>query len=190
MKNNILIVGLCAGLMACEGGNTSSNDNGSNNTQTGVFLDSAVVNIGYRTQTIEAVTNEQGEYDYIEGETVTFFIGDLELPPVIAAETLTALDLAGSNDTSNSMVVNIIRLLQTLDEDGNPDNGITINSIAKGSAEQVDFKLSINEFESSPAVKNLVANSGSSNVVLISQNDAIAHFEDTLVDEGLVNDFS
>jgi hypothetical protein len=194
MKNSILILGLCAGLVACGGGSSSSspndNENDSNNTQTGVFLDSPVANIGYRTETLEGVTNSLGEYDYVDGETVTFFIGDLELPPVTAAETVTPLGLARSDDTSNPTVVNIIRLLQTLDEDGNPDNGITITETAKSAATQVDFELSITDFESSSAVTNLVANSGSSNVELISQNDAIAHFENTLRDEGLVDDFS
>jgi hypothetical protein len=196
MKNSILIVGLCAGLVACGGGSSSSSDsdsdtdNVSSNTQTGVFLDSPVANIGYRTETLEGVTNSLGEYDYVDGETVTFFIGDLELPPVTAAGTVTPLGLARSDDTSDPTVVNIIRLLQTLDEDGNPDNGITITETAKSAATQVDFELSITDFESSSAVTNLVANSGSSNVELISQNDAIAHFEDTLRDEGLLDDFS
>ena len=179
MKNSILIVGLCAGLVACGGGSSSSS-----NTKTGVFLDSPVINIGYRTETLEGVTNSLGEYNYIEGETVTFFIGGLELPPVTAAGTVTPLDLAGSDDTSDSTVVNIIRLLQSLDEDGNPDNGITITAAAKSVATQVDFELSIIDFASSSAVTTLVANSGSTNTVLISQYDAIAHFEDTLVDAG------
>jgi hypothetical protein len=182
MKNSILIVVLCAGLVACGGGSSSSSNKGSTNTLTGVFLDSPVINIGYRTESLVGVTNSLGEYDYIDGETVTFFIGGLELPPVTATGIVTPLDLAGSDDTSDSTVVNIIRLLQSLDEDGNPDNGITITDAAKIVATQVDFELSIDDFESSAAVTNLVANSGSTNIVLISKNDAIAHFEDTLVD--------
>ena len=190
MKNNILIAGLCAGLIACGGDSSSSSNNDPTDTQTGVFLDSPVANIGYRTETLEGVTNSLGEYDYVEGETVTFFIGDLELPPVTAAGTVTPLDLAGSNDTSDPTVVNIARLLQTLDEDGDPDNGITVNDTAKINATQVDFGLSIADFASSTAVTTLVANSGSSNIVLLSQNDAIAHFENTLVAEGLLDDLS
>lgn len=189
MKNSILIVGLCAGLVACGGDSSSSSNSGgdsssSTNAKTGVFLDSAVANIGYRTETLAGVTNSAGEYDYIEGETVTFFIGNLELPPVTATGTVTPLDLAASNDTSDSTVVNIIRLLQSLDEDGDPTNGITITDAAKNVATQVDFGLSIAEFESSSAVTTLVANAEALNTVLISENDAIAHFEDTLVDEG------
>lgn len=180
MKSSFLVASLYAGLVACSGGSSSPG----NINQTGVFLDSPVINIGYRTETLDGVTNSLGEYEYIEGETVTFFIGDLELPPVAATGTVTPLNLAGRDDTSDPTVVNIIRLLQTLDEDGNPDNGITITDAAKTVATQVDFELSIIDFESSSAVTNLVSNSGSSNTVLISQSEAVAHFEDTLVDEG------
>jgi hypothetical protein len=182
MKNSILIVvGLCVGLVACGGGSSSSSNTDSTNTQTGVFLDSPVVNIGYRTETLEGVTNSLGEYDYVEGETVTFFIGDLEFPPVTAAGTVTPLELADTDDINNSTVINMIRLLQSLDEDGNPDNGITITNTAKSAATQVDFTSSISAFESSGAVTNLVVNSGSSNVSLISEAAAIAHFQTTIL---------
>jgi len=183
VKSNFLVIGLCAGLVACGGGSSSSDSNDSQdqpNNQTGVFLDSPVINIGYRTESFEGVTNQSGEYDYQEGETVTFFIGDLELPPVSATGIVTPLDIAGSQNTSNDTVVNIIRLLQTLDEDGNPDNGISITDTAKSSATQVDFSLSVDEFAASTAVTALVPNSGSTNVALISANDAISHFEEQL----------
>ncbi len=181
MKNSFVLLSLCAGLAACGGGSSSNNNSPDEpNIQTGVFLDSPVVNIGYRTETLEGVTNSLGEYEYIEGENVTFFIGELELPAANAAGTVTPLDIAGSYDTTNSTVVNILRLLQTLDEDGNPDNGITITDTAKVSATQVDFSLSESAFETSSAVVNLVANSGSSNATLISSDDAISHFEEQL----------
>ena len=177
MKNIFLVTSLCTGLMACGGSSSSS----SSDSQTGVFLDSPVVNIGYKTETLNGVTNSLGEYEFVDGETVTFFIGDLEFPSVTARATVTPLDMAGSNDTSDPTTVNIIRLLQTLDENGIPDDGITITETAKNSATQVNFELSIVDFESSPAVTNLLA---SVNTVIVSQNKAIAHFEDTLVDKG------
>ncbi len=40
-------------------------------------------------------------------------------------------------------------------------------------------------YEGSTAVINLVDNSGSPNTALVSQNDAIAHFENNLVDNGI-----
>jgi len=183
LRNNFLVIGLCAGLVACGGGSSSSDDGASQdqpNTQTGVFLDSPVINIGYRTESFEGVTNLSGEYDYLEGETVTFFIGDLELPPVTASGVVTPLDIADSQNTSDTTVVNIIRLLQTLDEDGDPDNGISITDTAKSSATQVDFGLSVEDFAASTAITALVPNSGSTNMALISANDAISHFEQQL----------
>jgi len=84
-------------LAACD--NNSSSDpepRASLDTETGVFLDSPVANIGYRTEFLEGVTNDAGEYEYIEGEEVTFFIGDLEFPPVVASGVITPLDIAGS----------------------------------------------------------------------------------------------
>jgi hypothetical protein len=170
-------------LTGCGGGGDSSSPASDTTTpviQTGVLLDSPVINIGYRTETLEGVTNELGEYEYVEGETVTFFIGDLEFPAVRATGIVTPLELADSDDTSDPTVVNIIRLLQTLDENGDPDDGITITEAAKSAATLVDFDLSINDFASSTAVTNLVANSGSTNLALVSQIDAIAHFEATL----------
>ena len=141
-------------------------------------------NIGYRTETREGVTDSQGRYEYVAGETVTFFIGDLELPPVTATGVVTPLSIANTEDTSNPTVINILRLLQSIDEDGNPDNGITITDAAKSVATQVDFDQSVSDFASSSAVTTLVANSGSLNTSLISESEAIAHFEDTLIDAG------
>ncbi|WP_370977965.1 hypothetical protein [Agaribacterium sp. ZY112] len=183
-------------LANCGGGSSSSNDDSASAgsgggaspdpvaTQTGVFLDSAIANIGYKTETLEGVTNTLGEYDYLDGETVTFFIGDLELPAVAAKDLVTPLDLAGSDDTTDATVVNIIRLLQTLDEDGIAENGITITENAKSAATQVDFSVSVSEFESLAAVSNLIANSGSTNTELVSEGTALAHFETTLAAEG------
>ncbi|MCP8899771.1 hypothetical protein [Gilvimarinus xylanilyticus] len=153
--------------------------------KTGVFLDSPVVNIGYRTETLDGQTNGGGEFQYLEGETVTFFIGNLEFPAVAAVSKITPLDLAGTDDSSNPMVVNIIRLLQSLDVDGNPENGLEIAKTAKTVSVPVDFSAPINDFEANAAVVNLVANSGSVITRLVSQSAAISHFEQTLTAEGI-----
>ncbi len=177
-------------LTACGGGGSSdtpsesgppANESGPP-PDIGVFLDSPVINIGYRTETLENVTNSLGEYEYLPGETVTFFIGDLEFPPVEASGTVTALDLAGTANTSDPRVVNMIRLLQTLDQDGNPQNGITISDTAKSTATQVDFDLSEADFSSSLAVTTLIMNAGQDNTVveLVNREDAIDHFNQTL----------
>ena len=181
---------LYLGIAACGGGGSSDTpavsesppaESGSS-PNIGVFLDSPVINIGYRTATLEGVTNSLGEYEYLPGETVTFFIGDLEFPPVEASRTVTALDLAGTADASAPSVVNMIRLLQTLDQDGNPENGISISDTAIATATQVDFDLSEIGFASSAAVTILIMNAGQDDTVieLVNRDDAIAHFNQTL----------
>lgn len=154
----------------------------SNIINTGVFLDSPVINIGYRTETLQGVTSSLGEYEYITGETVAFFIGDLEFPAITAKGTVTPLDLAETVDINNSKVVNMIRLLQTLDQDGNPDNGLMITDIAKSAATQVDFTLSVSDFESSTAITALIPNAGQDPSVsnLVTATSAISHFQGQL----------
>ena len=169
--------------------------------ETGVLLDSPVINIGYRTETLEGITNALGEYKYLPGETVTFFIGDLVFPAVTATRTITPIELAGTLDTANSKVINMIRLLQTLDKDGDPLNGITITDLAKSSATLVDFNLSEADFAASPGVMNLILNAGLVAPVteLVSAADAFSHFKQALIDAGILpaefnyslyNDFS
>lgn len=180
LKNKSLsllaLLGLAAMVSACGGGGGGTP--ASSEPETGVFLDSPVINVGYRTETLNGSTNSSGEYTYLPGETVTFFIGDLEFPGVTAANVITPLELAGSDDVTNPVVVNIIRLLQTLDQDGNPDNGIQITDAAKAVATQVDFTLDEAAFAASEAVTTLISSAGQ--VSLVDTAQAIQHFQQTL----------
>jgi hypothetical protein len=126
----------------------------------GFFLDSPVANVDYRTATRTGSTDGTGRFTYNPSETVTFHIGDLDFPSAGAQRYVTPLTLADTDNPRDSRVVNMLRLLQTLDKDGNPDNGITISDMAKSNASQVDFDLSESDFENSSDVTNLVTNGG------------------------------
>ena len=129
----------------------------------GVFLDSPVVNIDYRTESSEGVTNEQGLFEYLPGESVTFFIGDLVFPTVTAKNTVTPLDLAGTTDIDDPKVVNMIRFLQTLDMFKDPLTDITIAEDIKTLITPVDFNLSVSAFENSAPIMDLIAKSNINN---------------------------
>lgn len=146
----------------------------------GILVDAFVAGIGYRTETQSGVTNARGEFNYLPGETVTFFIGDLVFPAVPAKGIVTPLDMAQTLDPASPLVMNIARLLQTLDTDGDPSNGITISPAASQAAAPVDFNLTPAQFETLPAVTNLVANSGSVNTAVISAEQALQHLQETL----------
>ena len=179
-------------ISACGGsGSGGSDDGGVGGTaateKTGTFIDSPVINIGYRTETLQGVTNALGEYQYLPGETVTFFIGDLTFPAVKATGMVTPLDIADTQDTANPKVINIIRLLQTLDKDGDPSNGITITDQAKSSAVLVDFDLSEADFAAAPDVMALITNANLDIPVteLVDAVDALSHFKQTLAGVGI-----
>ena len=149
----------------------------------GVFVDSAVGGIGYKTTpgNRTGVTNPAGEYSYDAGDSVIFFIGDMEFPAVTAKATVTPLDIANSDDVNNRIVVNIARLLQSLDADGDASNGISIPTGAAAAATSgVNFDLPVADFAALTSITNLVANSGSSITSLISQSAAINHLSETL----------
>jgi len=171
MKITLLFCFILPVLVSCGGGGGSS----SNPPSTGVFVDSPVINIGYRTETQNGVTNSRGEFKYHPGETVTFFIGDLEFPSVLADERVTPLDMADTDDVFHPMVVNIARLLQTLDKDGDTSNGITISDDAKSRATQLDFDLPVLTF--AIYARELIANGGQDSAVseLISVAEAALH---------------
>ena len=156
MKIKLLITTTIFTILAsCGGGGGSSNP-----PSIGTFVDSPVINIGYRTETQNGVTNSRGEFNYFPGETVTFFIGDLEFPSIPAEQVVTPLDMAGTDDISHPIVINISRLLQSLDKDGNPSNGISITDISKQNAVILDFDVSVSVFELSTAVRTMISNGG------------------------------
>lgn len=96
----------------------------------GVFLDEAVQGLSFKTATQNGITNAAGEFTYVAGETVTFSLGDLELGSAMAEAVVTPINLAQSTDANAGIeslsVQNIAALLQTLDEDGDAENGINI----------------------------------------------------------------
>ncbi|QIR15892.1 copper resistance protein NlpE [Shewanella aestuarii] len=154
---------------------------------TGVLIDSAVIGIGYKTASQSGVTDAEGNYSYLAGETVTFFIGALEFPTILATEVATPFNLAASENAQNNVVINITRLLQTLDKDAAPSNGITITDTAIASAEPVDFTLTVSEFATSDAVKATIEHGGQDTATraLVDQTQALSHLLASMVANGI-----
>jgi len=168
-------------LSACGGGVNGTESKGALGNYVGQFIDSPVQGLNYLTASGQGITNANGEFNYQQGESVTFSIGDITLPQVSAAAIITPLTLANTDDYNHIQVVNIARLLQTLDTDGDPSNGITIDDQAHSAA--TGLSLSFDETDFEDKVANLVANAGSVNSALIDASDAIAHLQDSLGEE-------
>jgi len=168
-------------LSACGGGVNGTESKGALGNYVGQFIDSPVQGLNYLTASGQGITNANGEFNYQQGESVTFSIGDITLPQVSAAAIITPLTLANTSDYNHIQVVNIARLLQTLDTDGDPSNGITIDDQAHSAAS--GLSLSFDETDFDDKVANLVANAGSVNSALIASSDAISHLQDSLGEE-------
>jgi len=144
----------------------------------GIFVDSAVSGFHYATTTQNGSTDQEGTFMFAEGESVTFSIGDIDFPTVATAPQLSPFELAGTDDTSDTALINMSRLLQTLDADGDVDNGITISDSAHTFATGMTLDFTSATFDAD--VANLIANSGTVNTMLVDVNTAISHLVATV----------
>ncbi|GAB0056714.1 hypothetical protein SIID45300_01025 [Candidatus Magnetaquicoccaceae bacterium FCR-1] len=152
----------------------------------GYFLDSAVGGITYYADDIEGQTDAQGRFTYHPGEKIVFKLGNLVLGQVLTGEgasvIVTPVDLAsGSTGTINdNILTNLLRLLQTLDSDGNPDNGITISPATIEHAQnlELDLTLAPDAFANNTQLKGLLAEVGIPDLIPVEQ--AYSHFRDSL----------
>lgn len=120
---------------------------------TGIFVDDVVEGLEYRAGDRVGYTDSQGKFYYRVSETVSFYVGGIKIGETSEAKELTTpIDLV---DEDNSFVLhptvtNICRFLQTLDEDGDPDNGIRITKETRDSIQATGSTLNFSDgaFES------------------------------------------
>lgn len=134
-----LLASAVAMLSACGGGEEETPVEATPYS-TGVLRDSAIAGMYYETGGKSGVTDSQGRFSYRPGDKVAFFIGRLKMGEFTptntnALLTIGALVPADSPDRAG-IIAGMARFLLTLDRDGNPDNGITVDSqlddLAKG----------------------------------------------------------
>jgi len=174
-----LQLGACGG----SGGGSSSieGDVSAGQPQRGLFLDSAVSGLWYETLTQSGYTDQEGYFEFLPGEIVSFYLGSTLLGESIGKAEVTPLDLVSVTDHPDKLQ-NMLRILQTLDADADPSNGIEINQVASDYLDQ--FQLPINDaaviFEASQLINDVLAavtNSDSLTDVLAS----FIHFRETLL---------
>ena len=155
----------------------SSGDNGSSPTQTntGVFLDSAVEGINYSTGTVSGTTDTKGEFEYNDGETVTFSLYGQQISQALGFDAITPLDNTDSS-IGDDYLINALRFLQTMDTDSDPTNGITLPNVSGDM--NINFDQSPDDFSADANVNSFVA--ANANSTLVSPLDAINHFATTL----------
>ncbi len=96
-------------------------DNSESTTnKAGILIDSPVKGLGYITSSGRVgTTNLNGEYSYVAGDTVKFYLDTVELGETNATALTSVLEFSHGEQ--------VAVLLQSLDTDGNPNNGIQVS---------------------------------------------------------------
>jgi len=170
-------------LSACSGGGDGGPPQSSVTPSIGVFEDSAVAGLHYETPSYTGTTNSAGEFEYLPGESVTFSIGSIVLGSSVAGPMITPLSLVpGANDATHPVVTNIVRLLLTMDEDANPDNGISISTAAFTAAANQSVDFNAPDLAADPGMNDLLAALPGS-PTLVDATTAQTHFSATLASQ-------
>ena len=173
----------CAFVATSGGGSSDSEEDQRSNLvviiRDGQLVDGPVEGVQFESGSVRGVTGPNGEFRFEDGAEVRFFIGDIALgQPVPAKPLMSPVDLVPGSDLNSPEVINIARLLQSLDAVPG-DERITIpgsvRSIAKASHPEIGTTLESLDFADS----NAFANSGSQLVATLTGGYT---FTATLVD--------
>jgi subtilisin family serine protease len=181
--NYILIIILSILLTACGSGGSSSTKLSTINS--GSFVDSNVEGLTYKTSTQIGFTNSSGTFYYKTGENVSFYIGNILIGTASGSSVITPIDIVSGGNINDTKVLNIARVLQTLDSDKNTSNGITLVSEAKN----LNSSLSV-DFNDSAFITNLIneINTTNQHLVEIDRITAQNHLKETFSPSTTGND--
>lgn len=119
LSGMILGGAMAALLSGCGGGNDA--------VKTAYLVDSNVGGVAYQCGSQSGVTGTDGSFRFQDGAACTFSIGAAQFTvnadKLSANKRISPYDIFSEDDEK---AVNLARLLQTLDSDGNPENGISI----------------------------------------------------------------
>ena len=160
-------------------------------SQSGYLIDSAVEGVDYICGSITGTTDDEGKFTYETSKCSTgveFKLGSLSLgkinPNLISNTTtdkyLTIQELAGTtrDNITDGNVTKLAVLLQSLDENSNPNDGILITQNIKNLF-TVDENLSS---KTDSEVTSLITTAGKTEKDV---NDAITHLLSTLTSKGI-----
>ena len=188
MKKHFATSLLAAGILAlsgCGGSSSSSTDTTTSNpdltnAKVGYYVDDPVAGLDYNCNGITGTTGPNGEFNYIPGTTCTFSLGDV---PVRQIGT------EGLSDTNPYFIEtdgNIAAVLQTIDADGDPTNGISITPEVKTAFIEAVKQLGKQELpkpdELNKVVETIRTKVETFNGNVISPDEALARVAQTQAD--------
>ena len=110
---------------------------------TGQFIDSPVQGLRYQSASFSGTTNAAGEFQYRIAESTDFFAGSLSLGRFHNNAYITPFS-SNTNSADRDKAKNTLRLLQSLDDDGIPENGIDIRSATVNDQDEILADIDLN----------------------------------------------
>jgi hypothetical protein len=178
LLTRLMPIFFAASLIGCgDFGASSSSNGGTERAQsgpaTGRLLDSAVGGVAYAASSGDGITDSAGAFNYVHGDMVEFRLGSLSLGKIPGKAIVTPIELA--NDSANKLQ-NLLVLFQSLDSDGNPDNGISIPAAAASAVSgSLDLESEPAVFVTSPELQEATKAAGMTGAVS-SPEEAGTHF--------------
>lgn len=121
---------LAVGLVVCACGSSPATHTGRLVGGTGP-LPGAIQGMHYRAGDHTGFTDAEGRFSYADGDNVTFSVGALEFEPVTARALVSPFQLAnGDGCAVGDALSRALVVIQSLDADANPDNGIKLPELA------------------------------------------------------------
>lgn len=170
-----------------------SNTTSSSTNHTGYLVDANVSGVQYECGDSKGITANDGSFTFnYSCNDIVFKIGSITLASMKISNVpddhifyITDItQRSNRNDTNNTSVKNIIRLLQTLDDDSNPDNGIQITKeIRDNITNNIYDNVSSNNISEND-LKSIVQDANLTKE-LVSPTKALVHFEQILRDNNI-----
>ncbi len=148
------------------------------------FIDSPVEGMTFQTPTHNGLTDESGAFDYFPGETVELSIGGIPIGSTLVDHKISPLDMFANSDLDDPRVINMARLLQSLDADATPQKGILITDTvaAAFTAAMAGIGLESINFSDDEMVEDIIQATitearamSETGLVAVSAEDAQAH---------------
>ncbi|MGD8804102.1 MAG: invasin domain 3-containing protein, partial [Gammaproteobacteria bacterium] len=158
---------------------------------TGVLVNSPIEGVTFQTATQSGITNAGGEFQYIDGESVTFSVGGIVLGTVQGAAIITPVELTGGADPIDQAAINQLVFLQTIDADSDHTNGITISATTQAAAESQILVFTEPDFSNQvDAVVAAIQDPADPDQSLVDETTALDNFYITYVQLGGTDTFT
>lgn len=180
----VLFLSACGDLGGFSSGDGAASGDGNVSAPKAYFVDAGVGGLTYSSPSYQGETDNLGGFPYKAGEITTFSYAGLIFGSVVipsGGSVFTPLDIFNTTDVNHQAVKNMLVLLQTLDSDQDPTNGISLRPT------NVLFDpVFLNVLDvTDPTFQGQLAPAfiagGLGTIVVIPEADAIAHFNETLL---------